>query len=63
MLSLAADEHNRWIYDPSHIDYDTDQAKDLRERRLRAILSAPQWLIQEARFNDLMKKEKDHVSA
>lgn len=54
-LSLEPDEHMKWIYDPSHPDYNTDRAKHLREARSRAISSAPQWMIEEARLNDLLR--------
>jgi len=62
-LSLNPDEHMRWIYDYTHPDYNSDYAKDLRERRASAISHAPQWMIEEARMNDnrraaLSKKRK-----
>jgi hypothetical protein len=55
-LSLKPDERLKWIYDPSHRDYNGDQAKDLRNRRAAAIASAPHWMIEEARLNDIMRK-------
>lgn len=54
-LSLEPDEHMRWIYDYTHPDYNSDMAKDLRERRMRAMQSAPQWMIEEARLNDILR--------
>ena len=58
-LSLEPDEQMRWIYDPSHRDYNSDQAKDLRERRARAIASAPEWMIREAQMNDTLNVAAD----
>lgn len=43
-LSLNPDNDMKWIYDPRHPDYHSDMARDLRERRSRAIASAPQWM-------------------
>lgn len=51
-LSLEPDEHMRWIYDYTHPDYNTDRARDLRERRAVAMQNAPRWMIEEARMND-----------
>lgn len=48
-LTLDPDEHMRWIYDPSHPDYNTDQARDLRARRDAALQAAPRWMLEEAR--------------
>lgn len=53
-LSLQADAHMRWIYDPTHRDYNSDRAMDLRERRRAAFLNAPRWMIEEARMNDAL---------
>jgi len=58
-LSLQPDAHMRWIYDYTHPDYNTPRAKHLRERRAQAIASAPQWMIEEARLNDLMRRDDD----
>jgi hypothetical protein len=55
-LSLEPDPHMRWIYENAHPDYNSDYAKDLRARRQAALNSAPQWMIEEARMNDLLKK-------
>lgn len=51
-LSLKPDEHMRWIYDPSHPEYNSARAEDLRERRAAAMRNAPAWMIEEARLND-----------
>lgn len=57
-LSLRPDPHMAWIYDSSHRDYNTQEAKDLRERRAYAIRSAPEWMIREAQFNDEMRAKE-----
>lgn len=59
LLSLEPDEHMRWIYDPSHRDYNSDRARDLRERRQAAMRNAPRWMIDEASTNDNLKKAFD----
>ena len=56
LLSLEPDEDMRWIYDPSHPDYYSDMAKNLREKRSNAMRNAPKWMIREAELNDTMKK-------
>jgi hypothetical protein len=53
-LTLEPDEHMRWIYDPSHRDYHSDRAKDLRERRAAALRNAPRWMVWEAEMNDAL---------
>ena len=53
-LSLQPDADMRWIYNPYHRDYDSDRAKNLRERRDAALSNVPPWMIDEARFNDAM---------
>ena len=58
-LSLEPDEHMRWIYDPSHRDYDSDRARDLRERRDAAMRGAPEWMRREAELNDLIRQLKE----
>lgn len=55
-LSLQPDEHMKWIYDTTHPGYDSDKAKDLRERRLASINSCPIYMIEEAYFNDNYRK-------
>ena len=57
-LSLEPDADMRWIYDPSHRDYNTDRAKHLREARSRAIANAPEWMVREAQLNDALRKRK-----
>lgn len=57
-LSLRPDEHMRWIYDYTHPEYNSEQAKWLRERRAAAIANAPQWMIELARFNDSLRNRK-----
>lgn len=59
-LSLEPDESMRWIYNHRHPNYNTDYAKDLRERRARAIQSAPEWMKQEAQLNDVMRTDAAH---
>jgi hypothetical protein len=59
MISLDPDPWMRWIYDPIHPDYMSDRAKDLRERRAAALASAPQWMIEEARLNDVARERKE----
>lgn len=61
-LSLEPDEAMRWIYDYTHPDYNSDRAKDLRERRFRAIRSAPEWMKREAEFNAAMQQTKASAS-
>ena len=56
LLSLEPDEDMRWIYDNNHPDYNSDRAKDLRERRAAALRSAPEWMIREAEMNDAWRK-------
>ena len=60
-LSLRPDPWMQWIYDPSHRDYNSDMARDLRECRDRAIRSAPEWMIREAQFNDAMRDAKEQA--
>lgn len=55
-LSLEPDDHIKWIYNPSHPDYNSDEAKDLRERRAAALRSCPEWMIYGA------KSEKERSS-
>lgn len=57
-LSLEPDPDMRWIYDPSHRDYHTDRAKDLRERRAAAMRNAPEWMVREAELNDALRKNQ-----
>lgn len=60
-LSLEPDEHMRWIYQNGHPDYNSDRAKDLRERRHRAMQNAPRWMIEEARMNDNLKRQSTRL--
>lgn len=57
-FTLQPDPHMRWIYDYNHPRYRSPEAKDLRERRSRAIQSAPEWMIELAMWNDEMKGVK-----
>ncbi len=43
-FSLEPDDHMKWIYDPRHPNYNSKHAEYLRERRARAISSAPRWM-------------------
>lgn len=61
MLSLEPDEDMKWIYDYLHPEYHSDRAKDLRNRRDSALRHAPQWMIEEARMNDIMRKMTPNV--
>lgn len=54
-LSLDPDQNMRWIYDYTHPDYNSDRAKDLRERRAAAIRNAPEWMVREAQLNDAIR--------
>lgn len=54
-LSLEPDKRMRWIYEYTHPDYNSDRAKDLRERRAAALRNAPKWMIEEARLNDSLR--------
>jgi len=54
-LSLEPDENMRWIYDPSHRDYNTPMARHLREARAAAIRNAPAWMVREAKLNDALR--------
>ena len=51
-LSMHPDEWMRWIYDPSHPDYHSARAKDLRARRAAALYSLPQWMKDAALADD-----------
>ena len=55
-LSLQPDPDMRWIYDYTHPDYNTPRAKHLREARARALATAPKWMIEEARLNDILTR-------
>ena len=55
-LSLEPDAYMAWIYENNHPDYNTPRAKHLREARSLAIRSAPQWMIEEARLNDILDR-------
>lgn len=57
-LYLERDDNMRWIYDPSHPEYNSDHAKWLRERRSMAITIAPEWMKREAQLNDAMRRAK-----
>ncbi len=61
-LSLKLDESMKWIYDPSHPDYQSDKAKYLRDAREAALNSCPQWMIEEARMNDVQRALTPNVS-
>lgn len=61
MLSLEPDEDMKWIYDYRHPEYHSDRAKDLRNRRDSALRHAPQWMIEEARMNDILRKTTPNV--
>lgn len=56
-LSLETDEDMRWIYDPKHPEYNEAHTQNLRDRRQAAINSAPLYIIEIARLNDLRKRE------
>lgn len=58
-FTLEPDEHMKWIYDSSHKDYNTEEAKYLRARRAAALREAPSWMIQLAQINDdIRSREK-----
>lgn len=46
----------RWIYDQSDRRYNTDEARDLRERRASEIRNAPRWMVEQAQMNDYLRK-------
>ena len=54
MLTLNPDPHLEWIYDPSHKDYNSPMAKDLRDKRARTIHNAPEWMKRDAELNTLL---------
>lgn len=51
-FSLRPDPDTAWIYDYRHPHYDSEEAEDLRERRLAAMRQCPQWMIDMAVEND-----------
>jgi hypothetical protein len=53
--SLEPDSDKRWIYDTQHPDYNSDQAKWLRERRFNALRRLPEWMKDMALSNDERK--------
>ena len=61
MLSMDPDEHMRWIYDSTHPNYDREHAEYLRARRAAAIRSAPRWMVEEARLNDILREQTPNV--
>jgi len=61
MLSLEPDADMRWIYDPAHRDYNTPMAEHLRRARSSAIRSAPKWMVEEARINDVYRALADRL--
>ena len=61
MLSMEPDEHMRWIYDSTHQNYDREHAEYLRARRAAAIRSAPRWMLEEARLNDILREQTPNV--
>lgn len=52
-LSFNPDPDMKWIYNPSHIDYNSDHAEDLRRRRANAIRNAPLYMRRDAELNDI----------
>jgi len=57
-LSLNPDRHLQWTYDFRHPDYNTKQAEDLRTRRARALQACPQWLLDQAYWDDEHRSSK-----
>lgn len=57
-LSTEPDEDMRWIYDPRHPEYLSEYADRLRKRRAAAMASAPIWMIEEARLNEIMRAQE-----
>ncbi len=55
-LTLEPDEHMRWIYDYTRPDYNSDQARYLRERRAAALRNCPLWMLEDARANSNLRK-------
>ena len=55
-LTFQPDPHMEWIYDPKYLN--DPQAKDLRERRAKAIQSAPRWMIEQAMLNEEFDNDK-----
>ena len=51
-LSLNPDADMAWIYNCYHPSYDSERAKDLRERRAAALANCPPWLWHIATTND-----------
>lgn len=56
-LSMEPDPDMRWIYDYTHLEYNTDRAKGLRERRSRAIQYAPEWMKRMAQVDDVLRRD------
>ncbi len=60
-FSLEPDESMRWIYDPSDPRYNSDEVRDLRDRRAYALRHAPRWMIEQAEINDFLRKNRDRA--
>ena len=56
-LSFQCDEHMKWIYDYTHPDYHSPQARDLRDRRSNALMNAPEWMRRSAVIDDVLAEE------
>ena len=56
LISLNPDAWTKWIYNTTHPDYNSAEARYLRDRRAQAMASAPEWMIEEARMNDLLSE-------
>ena len=57
-FSLHPDPDMRWIYDYHDPRYNSPEARDLRERRDRALRTAPRWMVEQAAINDAMREAK-----
>jgi len=56
-LRLQVDPWNEWIYDPTHRDYNSDEAEHMRRARAYAIAHAPEWMKYDAVIDAAMKEK------
>ena len=61
-LRLAPDAWNAWIYDTKHRDYNSEYAKNLRNRRSYAIRHAPDIIKFDAYVTELAIRDMEKKS-